>query len=88
MNPHERTRRFPVIHGIALGKPRGRSTVMRFTGDIMVYPWIWGRQPMTKVHLALVPYDVVSAYMPRNSNIKRLRTFELVYFNCKFLHQD
>ena len=88
MNPHERTRRFPVIHGIALGKPRGRSTVMRFTGDIMVYPWIWGRQPMTKVHLALVPYEVVSAYMPRNGNIKRLRTFELVYFNCKFLHQD
>jgi hypothetical protein len=56
--------------------------MMRFTGDIVVYPWIWGRQPMAKVLLALVTYEVVLACVPRNSNIKRLRTFQLVYFNC------
>ena len=43
MDPHERTRRFPIIDGVALREPRGRTMVMRFLGDIMVYPWIWGR---------------------------------------------
>ena len=88
MDPHERARRFPVIHGITLRKPRGRATVMKFTGNIVIYPWIWGRQPMAEVLLALVTYEIVSASLPRNSNIKRLRTFQLVYFNCQFLHQD
>ena len=27
-------------------------------------------------------------FMPENDNIKRLRTFELVHFDCQFLHQD
>ena len=43
MDPHERTRRFPIIDGVALRKPRGRTMVMRFLGDIVIYPWIWGR---------------------------------------------
>ena len=86
MDPHEKTRRFPIIHDVTLRKPLGRATVMRFTGDIMVYPWIWGRQPMAKVHLALVTYEVVSEYTSRKGNIEKLRTFELVYFNSQFLH--
>ena len=61
--------------------------VMRFTGDIVVCPWIWGRQPMTKVLLALVTYEVVSAYVPRNGNMNSVRTFQLVYFDSQFLHK-
>jgi hypothetical protein len=61
--------------------------VMRFTGGIVVCPWIWGRQPMTKVLLALVTYEVMSAYVPRKGNMNSLRTFQLVYFNSQFLHK-
>jgi hypothetical protein len=81
MNPHERTRRFPIIHGVALRKPRGRATVMRFAGDIVIYTWIWGRQPAAKVLLAQVTYEVISAYMSTDGNIEQLRTFELVDLN-------
>jgi hypothetical protein len=51
MDPHERTRRLPNFHGVALRKPFGCVTVMRFAGDIVVYPWVWGRQPTAKVIL-------------------------------------
>ena len=43
MDPQERTRRFPTIHGVTLRKPGGRAMVMRFPGDIVIYRWIWGR---------------------------------------------
>ena len=62
--------------------------MMRIAGNIVIYPWIWGRQPTAEVLLLLVTYKVVSAYMSRNGNIEGLRTFELVYFNCQLLHQD
>ena len=88
MDPHKRTSRFPRTHGVALRKPRGRATVMCFAREILVYPWILGRQPIAKVLLALVPYDVVSAYKPRNGNIDGLRTFQLVHFIYQFLHDD
>jgi hypothetical protein len=88
MNPHQRTRRFPILHGVALRKPRRRATVMQFASHIVIYPRIWGRQPTAMVLLASVTYEVISAYMPRNGNIKRPQTFDLVYFNCQFLHQD
>jgi hypothetical protein len=63
MDPHQRSCRFPIIHGIALRKPRGRATVMRSPGDIVVYPWIRSRQPAANVLLQPVTYDVVSAYI-------------------------
>ena len=40
MDPHERTRRFPIFDRVAFRKPRGRTTVMRFLGDIVVYAWV------------------------------------------------
>ena len=61
---------------------------MRIAGDIVIYPWIRDRQPTAKVLLTLVTYEVASAYMSRNGNIERLRTFQLVYRNCQLLHQD
>jgi hypothetical protein len=64
MDPHERTRRFPIIKGVAFGKPRGRAMVMHFASQIVIYPWIWGRQPSAKAFLALVTYKFVSAYIP------------------------
>jgi hypothetical protein len=67
-------------------KPRGCAMVMRFSGNIVIYPWILGRQPTAKVLLALVTYEVVSAHMSRNGNINRLRTFQLVHVNCQFLY--
>jgi hypothetical protein len=88
MDPHQRTRRFPIIDAVALGKPGGRATMMRFAGDIVIYPWIWGRQPTAKLLLAPVTYEVVSAYMPRSDYINGLRTFQLIHFDSQFLHQD
>jgi hypothetical protein len=58
MEPHKRTRRFPIIENVTLHKPRGRATVVRFAGKIVIYPWIWGGQPTAKVLLALVTYKV------------------------------
>ena len=88
MDPHGRTRRFPIIYNVALRKPCGRARVMHIAGDIVIYPWIWGRQPTAKVLLTLVTYQVASAYMLRSGYIERLRTFQLVYPDYQFLHQD
>ena len=63
MYPHERTCRFPGFHGVALHKPRGRAMMMRFPGDVVVYPWIWGGQPTANLFLQLVTYNPVSAYI-------------------------
>jgi hypothetical protein len=62
--------------------------VERIAGNIVIYPGIWGRQPTAKVLLALVTYEVVSAHMLIDANIEWLRTFQLVYPNYQFLHQD
>jgi hypothetical protein len=35
---------------------------MYFAGDIVIYRWIWGRQPTAKVLSALVTYEAASAY--------------------------
>ena len=88
MYPHERTCRFPVFDAVALRKPSGRAMMMRFPGDVVVYPRIWGGQPTASLFLQLVTYGLVSAHIPRNVNIIRLRTFELVYFNSQLLYQD
>jgi hypothetical protein len=61
MYPHEGTRRFPIVDHVAFRKPGGRATEVRFLSDIVVYAWIWCRQPTAKVLLALVPYNFVSA---------------------------
>ena len=87
MDPHERASRFPAIHGITLRKPPGCTMMMRFACKVVIYIWIWGRQPTAKLLLELVTYKVVTVYMPQNGNIKTLRTFQLVCFDCHFLHQ-
>jgi hypothetical protein len=69
MDPHERTCRFPIIDGVALRKPRGRAMVMRMAGKIVIYPWIWGRQPTANVVLQLVTCEVISVHMPRKGDI-------------------
>ena len=51
MDPHERTLRFPFFGNVALGKPRGRTAMVRFAGNILIYPRICGRQPTAKVLL-------------------------------------
>ena len=43
---------------------------------------------MTKLLLQLVTYGVLLENSPGKGNKKRLRTFELVYFHCQFLHQN
>jgi hypothetical protein len=62
--------------------------VVRIAGNIVIYPWIRGRQPTAKILLIPVTYEVVSAHMLVDANIERLRTFQLVYPNYQFLHQD
>ena len=51
MDPHERTSRLPYLEHVALSKPSGRATVMRFAGKIVIYPWIWSGQPAAKLLL-------------------------------------
>ena len=88
MDPQERTCHFPIIYSVALRKPPGHAREVCIAGNIVIYPWIWGRQPAAKVLLTLVTYEVVSVYMLVNGNIERLQTFQLVCPNHQFLHQD
>jgi hypothetical protein len=88
MDPHKRTLRFPFFENVALGKPRGRTAMMRFASNILVYPRICGRQPTAKVLVRFVTYEVVSASAHRIGNIGGSRTFHLVNFNCYLLHED
>ena len=67
MDPHKRTRRFPIHEGTALLEPSGRALVMHFEGDILVYPRIRGRQPTAKVVLELATYGIVSVYTPKTA---------------------
>jgi hypothetical protein len=85
MDPHQRTRRFPTIHGVTLGKPRSRATVMRFARQIVIYPSIWGRQPTAEVLLALVTYEVISAICPEmaiSRSYERSDLFTLTASSC------
>ena len=61
MDPHKRTLRFPFFENIAFGKPRGRTAMMRFASNILIYPRICGRQPTAKVLLRFVTYEAVCA---------------------------
>ena len=74
MDPHERTSRFPYIEYIAFSKPRGRATVMGLASNIVVYPWIRGRQPTANVLLQLVTYKVVSVYTQEHEEVTNVRT--------------
>ena len=44
--------------------------VMRIPGDIVIYRYIWGRQPKAEFLMPLVTYEVVSAHVSRNGDIK------------------
>jgi hypothetical protein len=62
---------------------------MRIASHIVIYPWIRGRQPTTKLLLQLVAYEVVFlAYTLGCGNIKRLRTFDLIQLKYQVLHED
>jgi hypothetical protein len=89
MNPHERTLRFPFFENLALRKPCGRVAMMCFASNILNYPGIWGRQPTAKLLLQLIIYKKFQS-LYHESNIAGLlvRTFDLVHFNCQFLHKD
>jgi hypothetical protein len=88
MDPHKRTLRFPFFEYVALGEPRGRTVMMRFASNILIYPRICGRQPTAKVLLRFVTYKAGSTSAPRIGNIGGLLTFHLVHFNCYLLHED
>ena len=87
MDPHKRTLRFPFFEYVAFDKPPGRTDVMRFAGNILVYPRICGRQPTAKILLRFVTYEAVSVSAPR-IDIGGLRTFHLVHINCYLLYED
>jgi hypothetical protein len=88
MDPKKAASPLPFLEHIALCKPCGSATVMRFASDVVVRPRIWRRQPTSNILLQLVTYKVDSAYTSQNDDIVGLRTFHLVDFHCYLLHQD
>jgi len=41
MYPKKTASRIPLLKLIALSKPLGGASVMRFASDVVIYPWIW-----------------------------------------------
>ena len=70
MDPHKRTLRFPFFEYVALGKPGGRTAMMRFASNILIYPRICGRQPTAKLLLRFVTYEAILAFAPRDGNFE------------------
>ena len=68
MDLHKRTLQFPFLEYVAFGKPRGCTTMVRFAGNILIYPRICGRQPTAKVLLRFVTYKAGSASAHRIGN--------------------
>jgi hypothetical protein len=88
MDPKKAASPLPLIQHIALCKPRGSATVMRFAGDVVVRPWIWRGQPTSNILLQMATCKVDSAYTSQNDDIVGLRTFHLFDFHCHLLHHN
>jgi len=54
MDPKKAASSLPLLEHIALCKPLGSATVMRFAGDVVVRPRIWRGQPTSNILLQLV----------------------------------
>jgi hypothetical protein len=88
MDPKKAAFPLPFLEHIALCKPRGSATVMRFASDVVIRPRIWGGQPTSDILLQLVTCKVDSAYTSQNDDIVGVRTFDLVDFHCYLLHHN
>ena len=88
MDPKKAASPLPLLEHVALCKPRGSATVMRFAGDVVVRPWIWRGQPSSNDLLQLVTYKAASADTSQNDDFVGLRTFHLVYLHRNFLYGD
>jgi hypothetical protein len=73
MNPQKRTLpgQFPFREGAASDKPHCRFGVARFTGKIMIFPWIRWREPTSK----LVTCRTTSVIPVSNGNCTKYLTF-------------
>lgn len=65
MDPQKRASRFPYFVHFALRKPEGSTTTMGFASNIMIGPWIWGRQPMPNFLLQVAACKVDSVEISR-----------------------
>ena len=55
VDPEQRTRFLPLLEGVAFYEPQGGALVASITCSVIIYRWIWGREPISKVLSNLVP---------------------------------
>jgi hypothetical protein len=53
MDPQKGLGQFPFTEKFALCEPLGGSTIISFANIVVLYRWIWGRQPTSKLVLQL-----------------------------------
>jgi hypothetical protein len=51
LDPKKAPSPLPLFEHVTSRKPCGSATVTRFASDIVICPWIWCRQPMSRLLL-------------------------------------
>jgi hypothetical protein len=59
--------------------------MMQFTCNVVIFPWIRGREPFSKVFLQLITCQVISVLPVRDANVENSLTFRLVLVTRKFM---
>jgi hypothetical protein len=52
--------------------------MVQFVGDVMVLPWIRGREPSSDSFLQLVACQIISVFLENKGKFEIERTFQLV----------
>ena len=52
--------------------------MVQFACNVVVFPWIRGREPISKVSLQLITCQVLSVLPVRDANVENILTFRFV----------
>ena len=61
--------------------------MVQFTCNVVIFPWIRGREPISNISLQLITCQVISeSVLPvRDANVEKSLTFHLVLVARKFM---
>lgn len=62
VNPQQRTRTLPLLERVAFCEPQGGAFVASIACRVIIYRWIWGREPVVYVLSQLIPCEGVSLH--------------------------
>ena len=75
MDPEERAGCLPILEGVALSKPESSAFMVNFACGVVIYGWIWGIEPVSKVTSNLIHQE--------NSGPLQQQTFD-IYIRMTF----